>query len=332
MNAWLEDASQRPPALQLAGELWREGEIALLFGSTGDGKTAFAVQIANDIATGISTTALKVEACGRVLYFDFELSDAQHLSRYSFGGNTFRFSDQLIRVEMCLDDYMRGADLVSDWESSLLAEIEAAIIASGAKYVFIDNLTWLSRETDKGKFALPLMQRLVSLKKTQKISIFVMAHTPKRDETRPIVLNDLAGSRILANFADSVFAIGRSTQDPSTRYIKQVKARSAEAVYTTDNVALFTFEKRESFLGFQYNNTGSEVDHLRPLSDGAAAERAAQAKALADSGLTHREIAERLGVSLSTANKYVRRANGANTANEGEQDSDDSVIETEGVI
>src|SRR5215470_17051436 len=89
MNEWLAEASLRPAKQQLAGELWREGELVLSYGSTGEGKTGLAMQIANDNATGRSTTTLAVGDPAKELYFDFELSDSQHLSRYSNHNHVF---------------------------------------------------------------------------------------------------------------------------------------------------------------------------------------------------------------------------------------------------
>jgi hypothetical protein len=319
MGEWLRQAALREKPKQLAGPFWSQGELTLLFGTTGEGKTAFAIQTTDDIARGYSTTGLKVESeSSGVLYFDFELSAAQHHLRYSNDNDRddiFEFSNNFIRVEMDISDYSRGMELVNNWEQELLSQIEGYIIESQAKVVVIDNITWLSRETDKGKFALPLMQRLVNLKKVHGLSIFVMAHTPKRDETRPLCLNDLAGSRILANFADSIFAIGKSASDPSVRYLKQIKSRSSEIRYSTENVATFTFEKRGNFLGFQFTHEISEREHLRPLGDGETAHRVRQAKELAAKGASQREIAQELGVSLSTANKYVNAPEHPNAVN-----------------
>ena len=57
-----------------------------------------------------------------------------------------------------------------------------------------------------------------------RISILVLAHTPKRSLDCPITSNDLAGSKRLYNFFDSVFTIGKSAQDGGLRYVKQLSA------------------------------------------------------------------------------------------------------------
>jgi hypothetical protein len=316
MNEWLKDAASKPIPRKLCGDFWAEGELAILFGSTGDGKTAFAVQCGNDIACGTSSNGLELDAEAQgVLYFDFELSDSQQLRRYADDpgdtdrsySNRYSFANGLERIEVNAASAMF---LDADWEQYLLSEVEREIVDSGVKIVIVDNVTWLSRETDKGKFALPLMQRLCELKKRLNLSVLVLAHTPKRDEIRPISLNDLAGSRILANFADAVIAIGKSATEPRVRYLKQLKIRSGEMVYSTQNVAVFQFEKAGNFLGFTFKGCSTESEHLKAV-DGTRDERIARACALSAEGRTQREIAAKLGVSVGTVNKYVRSDNSA---------------------
>jgi hypothetical protein len=309
MNEWLKAASSRPKPKPLFGPFWTSGEIAFLFGDTGLGKTILAMQIANDIANGKSTTGLELEVSGRVDYFDFELSDTQHLQRY---GNEdwsefFAFSENLHRVEMDLSQYQHVTTYDVEWEMILLDQIDRKIAESESRIIVIDNITWLSRETDKGKFALPLMQRLSALKKERDLSMLIACHTPKRDETRPISVNDLAGSKILANFADSIFAIGKSVIDPGRRYLKQIKERSSEKVYGSESVAVFDLHKSESrcFLGFEFIDTQPERKHLKELSQSEHTKRIQQAKELKAQNRSFREIANEMEISVSTAHKYV---------------------------
>lgn len=56
------------------------------------------------------------------------------------------------------------------------------------------------------------MMKLMNLKKQYGWSLLVIAHTPKRNLSSPITQNDLAGSKKLYNFFDSVVAIGKSAK------------------------------------------------------------------------------------------------------------------------
>lgn len=314
MNEWLAIAAEKPVPRRLFGDFWAEGELSILFADTGAGKSALAVQVGESICTGRAISGFPMEAPPQaVLYFDFELTEVQLQKLYAveqragssiWYGRQHEFPEGFRRFE--INGASRIFDFVTDWELTLISEIERTILDHGAKIIIVDNITWLARETDKGKFALPLMQRLNDLKKQHGFSIMVLAHTPKRDDSRPVSINDLAGSKILSNFADSVFAIGKSHKDTSLRYLKQLKARSTEISYSTDSVAVFRCEKPENFLGFEYIGCASEYDHLKALGDNDRAELVARVKALAREGKSQRAIARELGISLGAVNKYLK--------------------------
>lgn len=90
----------------------------------------------------------------------------------------------------------------------------------------------------------------------------------------PITVNDLAGSKHLANFADSISAIGRSAVGPDIRYIKQIKpSRSSEMVYDTNNVISCRIVKADNFLTFEFVDFGCEYEHLQQTNDNEKAQR-----------------------------------------------------------
>lgn len=309
----MQEAQLRPIPKRLAGDVWHQGETVIEFGGSGEGKTALAIQIANDIAGGNSTTGLECEAGpSLVAYFDFELSDIQHLKRYSEQTedgrftNPFKFHPNLIRVSM--NPSTRVFDRIIDYEQFMIREIEREIVESGAKIVIIDNITYLAREQDKVKFALPMMQRLCELKKDHDLSMVILAHTPKRDDARPMSLNDLAGSRILANFADSVFSLGKSAIDPRLRILKQHKVRSGELVYGADHVGVFRFEKNINFLGFELIGHAHESKHLKQQHDEDREKLIADIRAMHDAGNSQRDIANALTISVGLVNKHLKRS------------------------
>lgn len=311
----MKEAARRPMPRKLIGDLLCEGELAILFGGTGEGKTALAVQAGNDIASGQSSTGLVVEAEPQsVEYFDFELSDTQQTRRYSkefsngdgktYFTDLFPFHENFQRVEM--DASAHVFDRIAEWEQFMLREMDREIVESGARTVIIDNITYLAREQDKTKFALPLMQRLSEWKKERGLSILVLAHTPKREELKSMSLNDLAGSRILANFADSVFSIGKSALDDRLRIIKQHKVRSGELVYSASHVGVFRFEKTANHLGFELIGHSHEKKHLTAQTDEAKEKLIAGVRAMSNAGHSQRDISQAMQISLGAVNKYLK--------------------------
>mgnify|MGYP000591601256 CR=1 FL=1 len=96
---------------------------------------------------------------------------------------------------------------------------------------------------EKGDAAGRLMIQLNNLKKRYGLSVLVLAHTPKRSLDCPITSNDLAGSKRLYNFFDSVFTIGKSAQDGGLRYVKQLKVRYGTFSHDADNVIVYEIDK-----------------------------------------------------------------------------------------
>jgi hypothetical protein len=259
-NECIESAKLKPVPKMLFSEFWHEDEICILFADTNVGKSILAVQIADSISKGHSIYGFKMTAkCQKVLYFDFELSEKQFENRYSENyQNHYSFFSNFFRIEInpkCVD--------FLDFEQKLFQEIEQAIINIGVKVLIVDNLTYLKAQTtETSKEALPLMKLLKDLKLKYDLSILVLAHTPKRNHSSPININDIAGSRQLANFTDSAFAIGQSCQDKSYRYIKQIKARATEKIYESENVILCLISKNNNFLGFEFVGFVNEGQHL----------------------------------------------------------------------
>lgn len=227
-NRTLEDAARRPDPEQLYLELWYEGEVCCLFAYSNLGKSIFAVQMADTISQ-----------TRRVLYVDCELSDKQFQLRYTDKetGERHLFPDNLFRAE--INPCAIG---VERYEENIIKDIEMAAIRT-ATDVIIDNLTYLCNSSDKGVDAGLFMMNLMNLKKKYGWSLLIIAHTPKRSLMSPITQNDLAGSKKLYNFFDSVFAIGQSAKDKRLRYVKQVKVRAGAFKYDSSNVIVYEIEK-----------------------------------------------------------------------------------------
>lgn len=271
-NQWIEQAKTRPIPKMLFGELWFENELCILFADTNLGKSILAVQIGNSISKGEYIPGFKFEAeKQKVLYFDFELTDKQFEGRYSVKNevqrtyeNHYQFDNNFLRIEINPDAEIPEQ---GTFETFLNQSLEQSIIETGAKILIIDNLTYLKNETERAKDALPLMKHLKALKSKYDLSILALAHTPKRDLSKPITRNDLQGSKMLINFVDSCFAIGESFKDKNTRYIKQIKTRSTEFIYDAENVAICQLDKPDNFLQFEFLDFGTESDHLKQLSE-----------------------------------------------------------------
>ncbi|WP_372653686.1 AAA family ATPase [Draconibacterium sp.] len=310
-NQWIEQAKKNPIPKMLFGELWHDSELCILFADTNLGKSILAVQIADSISSGEQISGFKLEAAKQpVLYFDFELSAKQFEVRYSVKNEVKKIHDN----HYCFDDNFKRIEINPDaeipenstFEDYLNQSLERSIVETEAKVLIIDNLTYLKNETEKAKDALPLMKHLKALKSKYGLSILALAHTPKRDLTKPITRNDLQGSKMLINFVDSSFALGESHTDKHLRYIKQIKARNTEIIYDAENVVVCQIQKPFNFLEFEFVAFGTEREHLKQFSEKDRESIIERAKDLSQKGLSQRQISTGLGISLGAVNKYLK--------------------------
>ena len=315
-NGWVEEAKAQPVPKSLFGEFWQEGELAILFADTGRGKSALAVQIAESIARGKAIAPLEMTAkAQKVLYLDCELTRKQFEMRYAAepkdGEDTcrkhYKFSERFYRAEI-----RRNRELPEGFrtlEQYIRAALEPAVKAAGAKVLIVDNLTYLRGGSDSARESLPLMRELIRLKEELGLSVLVIAHTPKRNASRRISVNDLQGSKVLANLADSIFAIGQSGIDAGIRYLKQLKSRSGEMIYDENHVPAFELKKRDgNFLGFVFRKFSEEAQHLKSATDAVRRERAETVAKMSKEGMSQRAVAAELGISVASVNRYLHMA------------------------
>ncbi|MFK7899999.1 MAG: AAA family ATPase [Cyclobacteriaceae bacterium] len=304
---WMKESNLRPIPKMLFSEFWYEQEICILFADTNVGKSILAVQIANSISKGIPIVGFKLEAeKQQVIYFDFELSDKQFEGRYSKNYNDhYPFDDNLIRAEINSE-----AEIPKklSFEEYLNESLELIIEKLDSRVLIIDNMTYLRNETERAKEALPLMKHLKALKSKYNLSILVLAHTPKRDLSKPINRNDLQGSKMLINFCDSSFAIGESVTQTNLRYLKQIKQRNTEHLYDTGNVIVCQVNKPHNFLRFEFLEFGDEREHLKEYNRLDQEQRLSEAQELRKQGKSNREIARVFHVSEGAIRKWFKKA------------------------
>ncbi|HNQ67955.1 MAG TPA: AAA family ATPase [Bacteroidales bacterium] len=304
-NEWIQQAKKKKVPNMIFDSFWFENEICFLFADTGIGKTILGVQIADSISTGKSILGFRMNIMMQiVLYLDFELSDKQFENRYSNNyQDHYIWSDNFKRVEFNTDAEITD---YSTFENDLINEIEKIIIQTGVRILIVDNLTYLNSDNEQAKHALPFMKKLKNLKKKYDLSILILAHTPKRNNTKPLTRNDLSGSKMLINFCDSAFAIGESSQDVNLRYLKQIKVRSTNCVYDSENVVLCRLVKNSNFIEFEFIKYCSENDHLQILTPSEKTNRIKDALEMKKVGKSNVEIAKVLMVSEGAVRKWIK--------------------------
>lgn len=311
-SEWIRDAKGKPKPMHLFDEFWIEHDVTILFASTGVGKTALAVQIANSISRGVPIPGFKMESRPKkVLFFDFELSDLQFITRYSITDtdsgmieHEYQFNDNFLRVELTNPENAPD-DYKGTFEDYLKDQIIRTIVEVGAKIVIIDNITYLSDCLETSKDTLPLVKWLKQIAREHGLSMLILAHTPKVSRYRILEICNLQGSAMISNFVDGAFSIGESPT--GLKYIKNIKCRSDQKRYDINNVAVCKYGKDVNFLQFTYVESQPEQELLPKFNDETRGDLINQVKELSGKGSTQREIARELGIGASTVNKYLNQ-------------------------
>ncbi len=254
-NKWLSNDVKNKPQRDLLGGLWHPGEVVVMFAETGMGKSIFATQIAELIARGRSIEPFTRPEPQKVLYLDFELTETQFTRRYicphPVPGKLsvkYRFASNFKRTGYDDPGFIPSAfkgDLARYFHHS----INLAIKQTDANILIIDNLSYLDIASTSNSAHIRRMHSLKLMAVANEMSILVITHAKHGDRrlsspvSRPLSLSGIALGPQIAQIADSVFAIGRSTFAPDIRYIKHLKSTSSAIEYGSDNVLTYRIER-----------------------------------------------------------------------------------------
>lgn len=284
MNKCISEAHQLPPLISLYPDIVLEGDLCIIFGQSGIGKTIFAMQIARLIA----------ENGKRVLYVDCEMTPRQLGNRYE----TANFPPTFLRAEM--DREHPAGDV--------LKGIEEVAVVNHVDVVFIDNITALGQSLDRSADAGTLMASLNTLKKKYNWTLVVLNHVPKMFSGNvALSLSAMQGSAKLNQLIDDAIGIAQSSIDSNLVYVKQCKWRNGELTMGADHVAIYERRKDEyGNLGFTERGFGTEQEHLSAESVNEREEIKVRVKELSAKGMTQTAIAELLGISQSKVSRLLK--------------------------
>ncbi len=269
---------------RLFDEFWVEGELALLFGAAGTGKSVVAVQVADAIARGRPLSGFVMPKRRRkVLYVDLGLTDAQFAARYG----RYKFSEHLFRGKPKPD-----ADLFR-W-------VKGAVEAMGFEAVVIDDLSAVKRTYDGIRENLVLMRQLKRLCETTGLSVLVVSDAAEPRENWAMEA-DLGRSTILCRWADSVFSIGRMRGQDGWLRLIQLRARTPTIFWRPGNAPVGCIKELASGLvGFEFDG------RFAPVIDEERRRLIIDVYWRHEGGQSFSAIAEALGISKSFAHKLAR--------------------------
>lgn len=284
------------PIRQIFDAFWREGELALLFGPSGVGKSLLAVQLADALSSGRVIGGFQMPITGRnTLYVDLVMSDLQFKRRYMVRSEdgkeakSYKFPHRFFRG--------RPNDLnkFAEW-------LRLVIKRNNYRAVIIDDLSAIKRTHDGTRETLALMLELKRIKDETGVSILVIARADLAKKGGLTDERDLGRSRVLADVADSVFSLGFHRRDAAKRCLVQTRSRNAPIVWNESNAPVCTVETTEAgILGLSFDSRFSGIDdETRELICKVHRLRT-------DGGLKLKDIAEQLEISTATVSRMLKR-------------------------
>ncbi|SHG24582.1 RecA-superfamily ATPase, KaiC/GvpD/RAD55 family [Fodinibius roseus] len=208
--------------------LWRgikQGSFGFIYGPPKTGKTILCENLAYHIAarhTQFLGTALNISD-EKVLFLSLEEYYQRRGERLkkafkTFGNKDRKAIDKNLKV---LEKYPQYLNIT---KAKSRQHLYTDIKKSGAQIVFIDSLSRLYMgEIENSKFAIELLKELNEIKEELGITLILIHHTPKLNG-RPITIDSLAGSRILAQEAEFMIGVNKTI---GKRYIKDIAYRYA---------------------------------------------------------------------------------------------------------
>jgi len=299
---------------------WREGELALLFGEAGAGKSLLAMQLARTLAVGGDIPWFVMEAAaGKTLYVDLSMNDRQFASRNSYRGRNGKARVWPVSQRLYCD---RPQD-----DNVLIEWLERQISGEKLKYVIIDDLGSIMRTCDGTRETMAVMRGLRRICGRFGVSILVVMQSEASKGNAGFSERDLGRQRSLCRLADSVFAIGLNPSRSGYVSLAQTRSRSSRVKWTVHNsiLAKITESKGVVELRFEMDISEEERNLIKAVSGH-------QRK-----GLSYREIAIKLKISKSRAHRLGQRwldiyAEDLRAASEKEDEWDDDDDDAENEV
>jgi KaiC/GvpD/RAD55 family RecA-like ATPase len=281
------------PSNPLWSGYWSQGELCVLTGDTGAGKTILALQLGKEMA---ATLPLKV------LYIGHEYDKRGFAERFGpidedLAGKFFfaRFNRKESGVHKTYADF-------KEW---LVLGLKSLLDTTGAQVLIFDqpdrlnlsNLQWIE-----------FLNVVEELRMERGLSVLLVVSTRNRNTGRPVELFHTYKHQYTTTFADSVVAVCRTHTNHCTRYQKLLKCKN-RAMPGFNKVHVFQIINTDDN-HLLIHSLEDEEDEYTMLPKTAAMRRMDKqhmAESFRKEGLGFARIAELLGMPESTVRGWLSR-------------------------
>lgn len=280
---------------KLWGDYWQQGQLCLLTGDMGTGKSTLALQVGKALAMGNSLLGRANNSKSQnVLYIGFELSGPDLLQRY--GAPVI--SDNFMYANLNSDAFAPGRGAAGN---HLLTQLDTMLDETGAEVLIIDQPDRLHLQPAMWNY---FMLKLNTLKVKKGLSILITLNNKPRNISKAPTVGSMYKSSLLAPHADSIISVANHGRTDGLRYIKILKNNGC---HIEENAPVTVFKIVLQNRCFLLQPCGLQPEgKVQPLT--AAQRRSAtmiKAEDMRRAGYTFKEIADELELPERTIRSWV---------------------------
>ncbi|MBR5129208.1 MAG: AAA family ATPase [Firmicutes bacterium] len=201
------------------------GQVHLIAGKRGEGKSTFASQvIAEAIEQNLNTFVYSGELPNYLFksWLDFQIAGKQHITENVKDGKTSRFitnqNQQLINTWYQDKVYIYDSQIVEDEEQEdIIRTLEQAIMQYGIRVVLIDNLMTAldldaERSSDRYDRQSTFVKKLRKIALRYDVAILLVAHRRKKNGYNADINDEISGTSDISNIAGVIINYDRDEE------------------------------------------------------------------------------------------------------------------------
>lgn len=286
-----EKISKAPPIWR---NYWSEGELCILAGDTGAGKSLLSLTVAKEIVRGYNDVAPQ-----RVLYIGHDYDTRGFAERYGAADETAAENFFFALFNQGEYGVYKRYDVFKDW---LITGLVNLLDQTQARMLIFDQPDRLNLSNAQWIDFLNVVEKL---RRERELSVLLVVSTRTRNTGRSVELYHAYKHQFTTTFADSVVAVCRSQQRPQERYIKHLKCKN-RMPHTLGMVDVFSIEETEdNHLEVVCEEAQREVKLLPRSKEQARLDKIMTAEGLRREGVSIQKIAELFDLPESTMRSWV---------------------------
>ena len=211
-----------PDKEYLVDEIIGKGDLVVLAGDTGLGKSIIAHQIGVYLAAGESEVlGFKIPKQRRVLYLNFELSNDEFNRRHHKISSVVAQKSNLKNFQYNSVTNRKGL-----FEDNLDRIVETIKNSYPFDLIIVDNLYASTSDNDEKNYDLKqILKKISDVSNVHGSAVLIITHHRKHHPEEPLSIDLIRGGSTLTNAMDMVLQVGRSLLDSDTRYFIITKNR-----------------------------------------------------------------------------------------------------------